>query len=90
MGSAGRPSRLGEAALMTDLMLGDCAKPTSYPDAWRIRELTLAVLPVGAVKLAYAMTILALGCPPASGSWLRSTGPAPASAWSLMRSRLRC
>ncbi|WP_157733073.1 hypothetical protein [Bosea sp. AS-1] len=53
---------------MTDLMLGDCAKPTSYPYAWRIRELTLAVLPVGAVKLAYAMTILALGCPPASGS----------------------
>ncbi|HMN71841.1 MAG TPA: HAD-IC family P-type ATPase [Rhodoblastus sp.] len=40
---------------------GDRAKPTPYPNAWRIRELTLAALPLGAVKLAYAMTILALG-----------------------------
>ncbi|MGY6250728.1 HAD-IC family P-type ATPase [Bosea thiooxidans] len=40
---------------------GDRAKPTPYPNAWRIRELTFAALPLGAVKLAYAMTILALG-----------------------------
>jgi len=40
---------------------GDRAKPTPYPNAWRIRELTLAALPLGAVKLIYAMTILALG-----------------------------
>jgi H+-transporting ATPase len=40
---------------------GDKAKPTPYPNAWRIRELTLAALPLGAVKLIYAMTILASG-----------------------------
>ncbi len=40
---------------------GDRAQPTPYPNAWRIRELTLAALPLGAVKLAYAMAILALG-----------------------------
>lgn len=40
---------------------GDRAKPTPYPNAWRIRELTLAAIPLGAVKLAYAMSVLALG-----------------------------
>lgn len=40
---------------------GDRAKPTPYPNAWRIRELTLAALPLGAVKLAYAMGVLACG-----------------------------
>ncbi|HVZ09446.1 HAD-IC family P-type ATPase [Rhodopila sp.] len=40
---------------------GDRAKPTPYPNAWRIRELTLVALPLGSVKLAYVMTILALG-----------------------------
>ncbi|OZI67407.1 hypothetical protein CAL28_03570 [Bordetella genomosp. 11] len=40
---------------------GDRATPTPYPNAWRIRELTLAAIPLGAVKLAYAMSILALG-----------------------------
>ena len=40
---------------------GDRAKPTPYPNAWRIRELTLAAIPLGAVKLAYAMSIIAFG-----------------------------
>jgi len=40
---------------------GDRSKPTPYPNAWRIRELTLAAVPLGAVKLAYAMAVLALG-----------------------------
>ena len=40
---------------------GDRAKPTPYPNAWRIRELTLAAIPLGATKLIYAMTVLALG-----------------------------
>lgn len=39
---------------------GDRAKPTPYPNAWRIRELTLAAIPLGSVKLPYAMAILAL------------------------------
>jgi H+-transporting ATPase len=40
---------------------GDRATPTPYPNAWRTGELTLAALPLGAVKLAYAMAVLALG-----------------------------
>ncbi len=40
---------------------GDRARPTPYPNAWHIRQLTLAALPLGAVKLTYAMAALALG-----------------------------
>jgi H+-transporting ATPase len=39
----------------------DRARPTPYPNAWRIRELILAALPLGTVKLAYVMGVLALG-----------------------------
>jgi H+-transporting ATPase len=39
----------------------DRAKPTSYPNAWRIRELVIMALPLGTVKLAYVMGVLALG-----------------------------
>jgi H+-transporting ATPase len=39
----------------------DRAKPAPYPNAWRIRELVLVALPLGAVKLAYVMGVLALG-----------------------------
>lgn len=49
----------GDIAMMA--RAGDRAKPTPYPNAWRIRELTLAAVPLGAVKLAYVMGILALG-----------------------------
>ncbi|MGN6581566.1 MAG: HAD-IC family P-type ATPase [Bordetella sp.] len=40
---------------------GDRADPTPYPNAWRIRELTLAAIPLGGVKLVYVMSVLALG-----------------------------
>jgi H+-transporting ATPase len=39
----------------------DRAKPTPYPNAWKIRELVLAALPLGSVKLLYVMAVLALG-----------------------------
>jgi H+-transporting ATPase len=39
----------------------DRARPTPYPNAWRIREMILTALPLGAVKLAYLMSVLALG-----------------------------
>jgi H+-transporting ATPase len=39
----------------------DRARPTPYPNAWHIRELVLAALPLGAVKLTYVMGVLALG-----------------------------
>ena len=39
----------------------DRAKPTPYPNAWRIRELVLIALPLGTVKLTYVMSVLALG-----------------------------
>jgi H+-transporting ATPase len=39
----------------------DRASPTSYPNAWRIRELVVVALPLGTVKLTYVMGVLALG-----------------------------
>ena len=39
----------------------DRAKPTPYPNAWRIRQLVLLALPLGAVKLACVMAVLAIG-----------------------------
>jgi H+-transporting ATPase len=39
----------------------DRAQPTPYPNAWRVRNLTLAAIPFGAVKLAYCVGVLAAG-----------------------------
>ena len=39
----------------------DRAKPAPYPNAWRIREMVLVALPLGAVKLTYVMAVLAFG-----------------------------
>ena len=39
----------------------DRAKPTSYPNAWRLREMVLVALPLGSVKLSYVMGVLACG-----------------------------
>jgi H+-transporting ATPase len=39
----------------------DRARPTPYPNAWRIRELTLAAIPLAATKLVYGVGILAIG-----------------------------
>ena len=39
----------------------DRARPTPWPNAWRIRQLALAALPLATSKLAYAVGILACG-----------------------------
>lgn len=39
----------------------DHAPPSPYPNAWRIRNLTLAAIPLGLFRLVYFVAILALG-----------------------------
>ena len=39
----------------------DRAPPSQYPNAWRVRNLTLAALPLGLFRLAYLVAILAVG-----------------------------
>ena len=39
----------------------DRASPTDYPNAWRVRNLTLAAVPLGAFRLLYLIALLALG-----------------------------
>ena len=39
----------------------DRAKPTPYPNAWRVRNLTLAAIPLGVFKLCYCVCVLAVG-----------------------------
>ena len=39
----------------------DRAQPSPYPNAWRIRNLILAALPLAFCKLAYCMAVLAAG-----------------------------
>ena len=38
----------------------DHARPSSYPNAWRVRNLTLAAIPLGAFRLLYLVAILSL------------------------------
>ncbi|HVW69095.1 MAG TPA: HAD-IC family P-type ATPase [Steroidobacteraceae bacterium] len=38
----------------------DHARPSSYPNAWRVRNLMLAALPLGSFRLLYLLTILSL------------------------------
>jgi H+-transporting ATPase len=38
----------------------DRARPSPYPNAWRVRNLTLAAIPLGAFRLLYLVTILSL------------------------------
>jgi H+-transporting ATPase len=38
----------------------DRARPSAYPNAWRVRNLTLAAVPLGAFRLLYLIGILAL------------------------------
>jgi H+-transporting ATPase len=47
--------------IVTMSRAADRAKPTPYPNAWRIRNLTLAALPLGAFKLSYCLGVLAVG-----------------------------
>jgi H+-transporting ATPase len=39
----------------------DRAKPSPYPNTWRIRNLTLAAIPLGVFKLCYCLSLLAIG-----------------------------
>jgi H+-transporting ATPase len=39
----------------------DRARPSPYPNAWRVRNLTLAAVPLGSFRLLYLVTILGLG-----------------------------
>ena len=47
--------------IVTMSRAADHAKPTSYPNAWRVRDLTLAAIPLGLFKLAYCIGVLATG-----------------------------
>jgi H+-transporting ATPase len=39
----------------------DRVKPSPYPNAWRVRNLTLAAIPLGFFKLTYYVGVLAIG-----------------------------
>ena len=39
----------------------DRARPSPYPNAWRVRNLTLAAVPLGLFRLFYLVAILGLG-----------------------------
>ena len=39
----------------------DHARPSPYPNTWRVRNLTLAAIPLGAFRLLYLVAILSLG-----------------------------
>jgi len=39
----------------------DRARPSTYPNAWRVKNLTLAAVPLGSFRLLYLVAILGLG-----------------------------
>ena len=39
----------------------DRARPSPYPNAWRIRNVTIAAIPLGSFKLSYCVCVLAAG-----------------------------
>ena len=47
--------------LVTMSRAADHARPSPYPNHWRVRHLTLAAVPLGIFKLAYCLSILAAG-----------------------------
>ena len=47
--------------LVTMSRAADRAKPSPYPNRWRIRNLTLSAIPLGFLKLSYCMAVLAVG-----------------------------
>jgi H+-transporting ATPase len=47
--------------MVTISRTADHARPSAYPNRWRVRELTLAAIPLGVFKLAYCLGVLALG-----------------------------
>jgi len=49
------------ADFVTMSRAADRAKPSAYPNTWRVRNLTLAAIPLGLFKLLYCLGILAAG-----------------------------
>ena len=47
--------------MVTMSRVADHARPSAYPNHWRIRNLTLAAVPLGLFKLTYCLSILAAG-----------------------------
>lgn len=47
--------------LVTMARAADHAKPSPYPNVWRVGHLALAAIPLGATKLAYCVGVLAIG-----------------------------
>ncbi len=47
--------------LVTMSRAADHARPSPYPNRWRIRNLTLSAVPLGLFKLSYCMGVLATG-----------------------------
>jgi H+-transporting ATPase len=47
--------------LVTMSRAADRARPSAYPNAWRVRNLSLAAVPLGAFKLLYCLSVLAAG-----------------------------
>ena len=47
--------------MVTMSRTADHARPSPYPNHWRIRNLTLAAIPLGLLKLVYCLSILAAG-----------------------------
>ena len=49
------------ADFVTMSRASDRAQPSAYPNRWRVRNLTLAAIPLGLFKLAFSIGALALG-----------------------------
>lgn len=49
------------ADFVTMSRAADRAQPSAYPNRWRVRNLTLAAIPLGLFKLAFSVSMLALG-----------------------------
>ena len=47
--------------LVTMSRAADRARPSAYPNAWRVTNLTIAAIPLGAFKLLYCLAVLAIG-----------------------------
>jgi H+-transporting ATPase len=47
--------------LVTMSRAADRARPSAYPNAWRVRNLTVAAVPLGLFKLLYCLSVLAAG-----------------------------
>jgi H+-transporting ATPase len=47
--------------LVTMARAADRARPSAYPNTWRVRNLTLAAVPLGSFRLLYLVAIVGLG-----------------------------